>query len=123
MLKLVDINPTVSVRDQLQGKESGPVVVINTFTVPPEDLDRFLEAWAAGAAYFKRQPGFVSTQLHRGLAGSGVFLSDAVWESLEKFRTAFGNPEAQQTLARFPDGVTAWPHLFRKVAVTDICVA
>jgi heme-degrading monooxygenase HmoA len=123
MLKITDINPKVSVRDQLHGTEPGPVVVINTFTVPQEDLDGFLEAWASGAAYFKRQPGFISTQLHRGLAGSGVFLSDALWESLEKFRTAFGNLEAQQTLARFPDGVTAWPHVFRKVAVADICVA
>lgn len=123
MLKITDINPKVSVRAQLHGAEPGPVVVINMFTVPPEDLTGFLEAWASTAAYFKRQPGFVSTQLHRGLADSGVFLSDALWESLEKFRTAFANPEAQQMLAHFPDGVTAWPHLFHKVAVPDICVA
>jgi heme-degrading monooxygenase HmoA len=123
MLKITDINPRVSVRDQLREAEPGPIVVINMFTVPQDELDGFLEAWASSAAYFKRQPGFVSTQLHRGLAGSGVFFSDALWESLEKFRTAFGNPEAQQALARYPNGVTAWPHLFRRVAVADICIA
>ena len=107
MVKITDINPKVSVRDQLQGTEPGPVVVVNRFTVPPEDLDGFLEAWASGAAYFKRQPGFTSTQLHRGLAGSGVFLSDALWESLEKFhrggRQSFGR--AARRCDRFEEDV------------------
>ena len=49
----------------------------------PEEVDRFLRAWAADAAYFKSQPGFISTQLHRGIAGSSVLVNYAVWESTE----------------------------------------
>lgn len=46
-----------------------------------EETDQFLKAWTDDAAYFKRQPGFISAQLHRGIGGSGVFVNYAVWES------------------------------------------
>jgi Ca2+-binding RTX toxin-like protein len=45
--------------------------------VAPEDADAVLEAWAADAAYLKAKPGFISTQLYRGIAGSGVFVNHA----------------------------------------------
>jgi heme-degrading monooxygenase HmoA len=48
----------------------GPIVLINEFNVAPEDTERFLEVWADDDAYMKQQPGFISTQLHRGTAGS-----------------------------------------------------
>jgi Antibiotic biosynthesis monooxygenase len=68
-IKLAEIDERVSFVEQLQ-QEIGPVVLINTFTVPAEDADRLLEVWAEDAAYMKQQPGFISTQLHRGIAGS-----------------------------------------------------
>ncbi|HEU0200815.1 MAG TPA: antibiotic biosynthesis monooxygenase [Burkholderiaceae bacterium] len=40
----------------------------------------------------KRQPGNISTQLHRGVAGSCVFLNYAAWESVDHFRAAFTHP-------------------------------
>ncbi len=52
-----------------------PVILINKFNVKPEDVDQFLRTWAADAAIMKRQPGFISTQLHRGIAGSCVFIN------------------------------------------------
>src|SRR5215831_1989991 len=58
-----------------RGGWGGRVVLINVFTVAPEDADRFVAAWAEDAAYLKRQPGFIATQLHRGIAGSTVFLN------------------------------------------------
>lgn len=123
MPKIAELDQKVSVRDQIAAAEPGPIVVINTFAVADEDTDKFLEAWAASAAFFKRQPGFISTQLYRGLASSRMFTSEARWESLEKFRIAFTNPDAQRTLALFPEAVTVTPHLFRKMAVPDICLA
>jgi heme-degrading monooxygenase HmoA len=87
-----------------------------------EDVDELLQAWAADAALLRSRPGFISTQLHRGIAGSSVFLNTAVWESVEAFRNAFGDPTFQATFARYPDSTVASPHLFQKVAVPGICV-
>ena len=47
----------------------------------------------------------------------------AVWESVEAFRRAFSQPEFQAKMAEYSEGLLASPHLFRKVAVTGICVA
>lgn len=113
---------TVTLADQLED-EGGQVVLVNTFVVPPEDADRLLAVWATDAAIMKRQPGFISTQLHRGIAGSGTFLNYAVWETVAHFRAAFTNPEFRARLAEYPESMTASPHLFRSVAVPGICVA
>jgi heme-degrading monooxygenase HmoA len=123
MLRIAELDHKVPVREQIAAAEPGPVVVINTFAVEAGDSDKFLEAWAANAAFFKRQPGFISTQLYQGIAGSRMFISEALWECLEKFRTAFASPDAQKALALFPDGVTVTPHLLRRIAVPDICLA
>ena len=121
MLKRVEMDNHVTLFEQL-GREVGPVVLVNTFRVEPDDAEALLEAWAADATYLKSKPGFISTQLHRGIAGSSTFLNVAVWESVEAFRTAFGDPAFQETFARYPDSTVASPHLFQKVAVPGVCV-
>jgi heme-degrading monooxygenase HmoA len=121
VLTVQEMDDRVSIRDQLS-QETGPVVLINTFKVAPEDVDALLEAWAADASYLKQKPGFISTQLHRGVAGSSVFLNYAVWESMEAFRAAFTDPQFQATFERYPDSTVASPHLFQKLAVPGICV-
>ncbi len=121
MLQRVEMDQQVTLFDQL-AKEVGPVVLVNTFHVAPEDADALVDAWAADAAYLKQKPGFISTQLHRGVAGSATFLNTAVWESVEAFRNAFGDPKFQETFRRYPDSTVASPHLFQKVAVPGICI-
>ena len=76
MIKLTEMDETVTLQQQL-GQEVGPVILINMFTVKPEDAEQLLAAWAADAAFFKWQPGFISAQLHRGVGGSGVFVIPA----------------------------------------------
>ncbi len=71
----------------------------------------------------KQQPGFISTQLHRGIAGSTTFVNVAVWESAAALRAAFTSPEFQAHVAHYPDSAVTQPHLFQKVAVPGICVA
>ena len=121
-IKLAEMDERVGFREQLQ-QETGPVVLINTFTVAPEDADRLLAVWAEDAAFMKRQPGFISTQMHRGIAGSTTFVNVAVWESAQALRAAFFSPEFQAHVAHYPDSTVAKPHLFEKVAVPGICVA
>ena len=121
MLKRVEMDKHVTLVDQL-AREIGPVILVNTFQVAPDDADALLDAWASDAAYLKGRPGFISTQLHRGVGGSSTFLNVAVWESVQAFRAAFGDPAFQEGFARYPDTTVASPHLFQKVAVPGICV-
>jgi len=64
-------------------QDDGPVVLINQFNLAPGDTERFLQAWADDAAFMKQQPGFISTQLHRGTAGSTTF-----WQSPRTVETS-----------------------------------
>ena len=122
MVRMSEMDRRVTLAQQLE-EAGGPVVLVNKFDVDADEVERFLAAWADDAAYFKRQPGYISAQLHRGIAGSCVFLNIAVWESVGQFRRAFANPEFRARLAQYPPSTAATPHLFRKVAVPDVCVA
>ena len=123
MLQLANLHPTIGIQQQLSAATEGPVVLLNLFTVAEEDAEALKAAWRDDAVYFKRQPGFISAQLHEGLGGAVAYLNYAVWESLAQFRTAFANPEFQRKLAAYPDSTVAAPYLFRKLAVPDVCVA
>ncbi len=121
-MQFTQMDERVTIFHQLE-ERGGPVVLINKFTVPAADADPLVIAWASDAAWMKQQPGFISTQLHRGISGSGVFLNYAVWESTEHFSAAFTNPEFRARLSLYPASTEASPHLFRKLAVPGICVA
>ncbi|HEX2234840.1 MAG TPA: antibiotic biosynthesis monooxygenase family protein [Actinomycetota bacterium] len=119
MLKRIEMDERTSLMQQLANDEA-PVVLLNIFKVAPEDADTLLEVWTTDAALLKDKPGFVSTQLHRGIAGSSTFFNYAVWESVEAFRAAFADPAFQANFANYPDSTVASPHLFTKVAVPGI---
>lgn len=121
-VKLEEMDAHVTYAEQLD-EATGPIVLINTFSVAPGDAGRFLEAGSADAAFMKRQPGYSSAPLHRGIAGSGAFVNVALWESAAALADAFRSPEVQASIARYPDGAVARPHLFEKVAVAGICGA
>ena len=122
MAKLVEMDSNVTVFQQME-ENGGPVVLINKFNVAAEEVEQFLSAWTSDAEVMKRQPGFISTQLHRGTSGSSVFLNYAVWESPTHFKRAFNNPEFQSKLKDYPATAIGSPHLFRKIEVPGICVS
>jgi heme-degrading monooxygenase HmoA len=122
MLKMVEMDENVTLATQQEEEGRRSVILINKFNVKPEDADNLLKAWADDAAYLKQKPGFISTQLHRGIGGSCVFINYAVWESVEHFKQATSDPAFRSALAHYPDSTVASPHLFRKVAVPGICV-
>ena len=74
IVRLREMDERTTYMQQLQ-EDTGPVVLINQFNVAPEDAEGFLEVWADDAAFMKQQPGFISTQLHRGTAGSCTFVT------------------------------------------------
>jgi len=120
MLQLRPLDPVVPIAQQL-GQNQSPVVLINLFTVDAKDVDALLKAWEQDANWMKRQPGYISTQLHRGIGGSCVFLNYAVWESVGHFRQAFTHPDFVSALSAYPSSAVASPHLFAKVAVANLC--
>ena len=122
MLKFARLDDRVGLVDQL-GEPDAPVVLVNVFTVDPSEADGVVASWTRDAAFMKRQPGFLSTQLHRGIGDSATFLNYAVWESVAAFKAAFEQPEFQRQIQSYPAGTVSRPHLFRKVAVPGICAA
>ena len=109
--------------EQQLGVDAGPVVLINVFTVDPSDQDALVEAWRDDALFVKRQPGYISTQLHKAVGESSMYLNYAVWDSVSDFRAAFSNPEFQNALSHYPSSAVTAPHLFEKIAVSNSCTA
>ena len=122
MLSIRALDPSFPIERQI-ALDTGPVVLVNLFTLDPADEPALLEAWQSDAGFMKQQPGFISTQLHRATGASAVYLNYAVWESTAHFRAAFSHPQFRSSLAAYPSSTVASPHLFQKVAVAGICVA
>lgn len=123
MLSFKELNDNISLHDQINSNEEGPVVLINVFTVDSADEEALVAAWSHDAAYMKKQAGYISTQLHKGIAGSSTYVNYAIWESVDSFRNAFNNPEFQSRLGDYPDSAVTSPHLFKKLAVAGHCLA
>ncbi|MGI9305800.1 MAG: antibiotic biosynthesis monooxygenase family protein [Gammaproteobacteria bacterium] len=119
-LNIEEMDAQISVFAQIESEEA-PVVLINKFTAPPAQAEALPAARTRDAEFMKAQPGFVSAQLHRGISGSGVFINVAEWESAAAFRAAFSHPEFRARLDAYPPGVSASPHLFKKIAVPGVC--
>lgn len=122
MSPLRPLDPAFPIERQL-GIDAGPVVLLNVFTLDKGDEQRFLNVWQDDAAFMKRQPGFISTQLHRAIGESPTYLNYAVWQTIADFRTAFTHPEFRSKISAYPPSAVASPHLFQKVAIPGICVA
>jgi len=105
------------------GVEAGPVVLVNIFTVDAEDQDALVAAWQDDALFMKKQPGYISTQLHKAVGASSMYINYAIWESVSHFRSAFSDPEFQKALSHYPSSAVTAPHLFDKFAVGDCCTA
>jgi Antibiotic biosynthesis monooxygenase len=88
MAKLVEMDKQASIFAHMNKEEvvKGSIILINKFSVTPEEIYQFLKGWATEAEKFKRQPGYISTQLHRGIGESSTFISHAVWESVTHFK-------------------------------------
>ncbi|WP_306335295.1 antibiotic biosynthesis monooxygenase [Streptomyces sp. KL118A] len=121
-MKIEALDPGTPLMKQFQ-ETTGPITLVNVFDVPPELYEEFLTIWRADAAYMKASPGCIRTQLHKGTGGSRLVVNIAVWESTQALFAAFSTPEFQQAAGKYPEGITAYPHAYEKVAVEGICVA
>ncbi len=119
--KLTEVDEQVTFIKQVN-EDASPVILINKFNVDPEEVDEFLKAFAATGEFMKKQPGFISAQLHRGIAGSCAFLNYEVWESADHFKRTITSPGFQSSIVGLPPRTIMSPHLFKKLAVPGLCV-
>ncbi len=87
-------------------------VLINAFEVPEERDAEFLAHWEAARRFMERQPGYVSTALHRSLDPAARFryVNVAEWQSPQDFRAALGHPEFAALRERAP--VASYPSVY-----------
>jgi heme-degrading monooxygenase HmoA len=77
-----------------------PVTLINLFTVPPSEFDRFLRGWRDSARIMATQPGFIRARMYCTL-DAGVepsFINVAEWESGKALDQATTNPEFRRSV-------------------------
>ena len=126
MTKILEWDDRVKFKEQIEEKGiDGYVVLINKFIVEQDKAEQFLKDWTEDAKDFKQQPGFISTQMHKGISRSSVFLNYAVWESLDHYKEAVNkrlfSSEPPSPLVKYDDTLIMSPHLFKKIAVPGIC--
>lgn len=79
------MDPNVSFAKQIEHNVA-PVVLLSTFLVRPEYVDDFLSGFQKQFAIMRKQPGLISAQLHRGIAGSCLFMNYIIWETTDAFK-------------------------------------
>lgn len=92
------------------------VILINLFVVPAGGEAAALEHWEAARDFLSRQPGFVSTRLHRSIGSGAQFqlVNVAEWSSVEAFQAA--SQRMKNELARpLPEGLRFIPGLYQVI--------
>src|SRR3546814_12872930 len=79
------------------------------------------KGWTERAEMMLKQPGLISVQMHRGIAGASILASYVVWESLEAYRAGQAQPDGHDDLEKLD--LTMYPVLVQKIAIPGICVA
>jgi heme-degrading monooxygenase HmoA len=121
MLQIRPLDQNFPIFQQLS-TEASPVILVNVFQVAEADIPALLNAWKNDTNWMKKQPGYISTQLHQAIGASTLFLNYAVWESVAQFRAAFNHPDFKSSLEQYPSSAIASPHLFQRLTVPNLCV-
>jgi quinol monooxygenase YgiN len=74
-----------------------PLTLVNVFSVDPSNQDRFVQLLnEATEKTMRRQPGFVSANIHKSLDGTRV-VNYAQWKTKGDFESMLRNAEAAST--------------------------
>ena len=96
-----------------------PVILINSFEVTQGREDECLVFWEKAAAYMKRQPGFISTHLHKALSPEAKFhfVNIAEWESAAYFQAAVTSEEFQRLIEPYMEICPHYPGLYEIIRI------
>ncbi len=89
------------------------IVLINVFEVPDGRDAEFLQGWMAARDFLKRQPGYISTQLHRSLDPTARFrfVNVAEWATPADFQAAINHPDFAELRRSTP--FAGYPSLYQ----------
>lgn len=93
------------------------VILINPFEVPKEKEDEALAFWERAAEYMRKQPGFLSTRLHRAVVPWARFhlINVAEWESVAHFEAAINSDEFKRLTQPYMEIFPHYPGLYEVV--------
>ena len=93
------------------------VIVINPFEVPSGKEEKALELWDKFAEYFRAQPGYVSSKLHRAISPDSRFhlVTLSEWESAEHFQTALTSDELKKLIESSTDVPPSYPGVYEVI--------
>ena len=93
------------------------IIVINPFEISKGKEEQALAMWDKFAEYFRRQPGYVSSKLHRAIDPDARFhlVTIAEWESADHFGAALKNPELQKIAESAMDHSTNYPGVYEVI--------
>ena len=93
------------------------VILINPFEVPEEKESEALALWDMAAEFFRQQPGFISTRLHKAIVPWARFslINIAEWESVQLYEAALNREEYRKLAELFRDVARYYPGLYEVV--------
>lgn len=93
------------------------VILINPFEIPEGREDECLAFWEKAAEYMRKQPGFISTRLHRAIVPWARFslINMAEWESVEHFESAINHEEFKKLIAPYMEICPHFPGLYEVI--------
>ena len=111
MIKFIEMDKIVTINDQIkeeQGNKNGDsVILINKFDISPDKIEQFLKDWAETSSLFEQQPGFITTELYKGIGKSSVYVSYQVWKSIDDFKkgsnSVLNSDDVNSRLAKYND--------------------
>ena len=97
----------------------GEVVLINVFEVPAGAIDKTIGMWKKSRDFLQKQPGYISTALHRSVGPDATFqlVNIARWQSVESFQAATASMRADAAIEPV-EGLRFTPGLYQ-IILTD----
>ena len=97
--------------------QDNKVVLINVFEVPATQEAEVMQTWIKSKEFLEKQPGYISTRLHKNIDPNGKFrfINVAEWASPQQFQGAT-KAMNESAVPKMPDGVRFSPGLFKVVA-------
>ncbi len=93
------------------------VTLINPFEVPEGREAEALAFWDKVADYMRKQPGFISTRLHKAVVPWARFhlINLAEWQSVEDFEIAINSEDFRKLTEPFMEVFPHYPGLYEVV--------
>ncbi|WP_299106001.1 antibiotic biosynthesis monooxygenase family protein [uncultured Tenacibaculum sp.] len=104
-------------KTKMKTNNSEHIILINPFEVPKGKLEESVKYWEACRDFLKKEPGYISTKLHKSIKEDAKFelINVAVWESPKAFMDA--SKKMSKELGVPPtEGLKANPSLYNVIS-------